>query len=68
MREIKVGDIWMWSPNPSTAAPWRQPEYWLMTRQDSDGGWLGICLSQEVDLGPEELSVGDYSANWEKVA
>jgi len=67
MREINIGDIWLWTPRKD--AYYRPPpEYWLITRQDSDGDWLGICLSEELELGPEPLSVGDYSANWEKVA
>ena len=69
MREIAVGDIWMWEPSPNAYNKWATKEYWLISRQDEEGEWWAISLSCNGDAGQEvDITVADISVDWTKVA
>ena len=66
MRNIEVGDIWMWTP------PADRPdcglEYYLISKQDEHADWFGIAMNGENAGGEFEITVSVLENDWTKVA
>ena len=66
MRDIEVGDIWMWTP-PADRTDCGL-EYYLISKQDEHADWFGISLNGD-DAGEEfEITVHNLENDWVKVA
>ena len=67
MRNVQVGDIWVWTPEPDSMFS-KEPEYYLISKQDEYADWFGILMNGE-DAGREfEITVTTMENDWRKVA
>jgi len=67
MRDVQVGDIWVWTPDAEDMFS-KQPEYYLISKQDQYADWFGILMNG-TEAGQEfEITVAVLENDWRKVA